>query len=220
MACFDLCCCAHGQVFGHSAEQAAAEACGAAAPAGASASVALGGPTHRPEVFDTLCRPLLAAWAAAPAFTPPPAATQMSPESSASEPSAAQTSPESLATEPAAAQALDLLRHGAEALAALPHVHPQLGNLLVRCYRGSSILRHFDALTPPFLLFLRLECGSTAWVASLVCNTDLAVYTQDSGTILRTVGATFMDCCSACVMSVHQDLLSRSNLLTSFHFHC
>ncbi len=155
MACFDLCCCAHGQVFRHSAEQAAAESCGAAPTTGASASVALGGPTHRPEVFDTLCRSLLAAWAAAPAFTPPPAAAQMSPESSASEPSAAQTSPESsasepsaahtspnsLATEPAAAQALELLRHGAEALAALPHVHPQLGNLLVRCCRGSSKLR-------------------------------------------------------------------------------
>ncbi len=33
-------------------------------------------------------------------------------------------------------------------------------------------------LTPLFLLVLRSECGWTAWVASLVYNTALAVYTQ------------------------------------------
>lgn len=123
------------QAFAGAAEQVADEARRAAAEPGSSSSApdALGGPTQRPQRYDALWRPLLAAWAAAAAFTPPPAETP-----SDAAPPAEQQQHAAGQTAHAIAQGPDMLQRGAQALAALQHIHPQLGNLLVRRFDSET----------------------------------------------------------------------------------
>ena len=107
------------------------------ASGGGRAATSLGGPTHEAVTFDGLARPLLAAWAAAPAFCvprqrlpAPPPAEDLLETHPAQSPQRAEAPPHGAG---GAADVAAALRRGAALLAAQwQQLHPQLGNLLVR----------------------------------------------------------------------------------------
>ena len=99
----------------------------------------LGGPLQQPAAFEALYRPLLAAWAAAPAFGLAAPANAGSSAQSAQRDVA--EGKQDAAASGVAMAALSALQHGTAALAGLPVLQPQLGNLLVRKHSESCLAR-------------------------------------------------------------------------------
>jgi hypothetical protein len=120
--------------------QAWARQCEELAAAGwADGTSGLGGPLQQPAAFDALYRPLLAAWAAAPAFG------LAAPADAGSSAHLAQrdvaTGWQDAAASSVATSVLSALQHGTAVLAGLPVLQPQLGNLLVRKQSESCLAR-------------------------------------------------------------------------------
>ena len=109
-----------------------------AATGWAAGASALGGPLQQPAAFAALYRPLLAAWAAAPAFG------LATPVNSGSTAHTAQRDvapgKHGAAASSAMSAAFTALQHGTAALAGLPTLQPQLGNLLVRITMSSGCI--------------------------------------------------------------------------------
>lgn len=141
-----------------------AQQCERLAATGWGGGAGLGGSTQQPAVFDALYRPLLAAWAAAPAFgllkgptaahaqgSAPCAAVAAGGAANAAAGAAAGVSTAVAASAgPAGSAATDAaqaaepaealpLRRGVAALAALHPMQPQLGNLLVSCEARDNV---------------------------------------------------------------------------------